>query len=109
MTSKHFQAILAKNQIAELMGTFMERSGEQRQMTNGDITFINSCLTDIEAYTGEGNQPSYADSFRTGQETVRAYPEYYGEQPRRKPNGDVPSRREPKSVPPKSPPTFTAR
>lgn len=54
MNQKHFDAILAKNNIAR----------ELRDMLNGDvasISFMRSCLKDIEAYIGEGNQPSVED------------------------------------------------
>ncbi len=50
MTDKHFKAILAKNEIAR----------ELRDHEAGMLAWnwIVSCLKDIEAFTGEGNQPS---------------------------------------------------
>jgi hypothetical protein len=52
MTPKHFKAILAKNDIA--------REIAQARKYNESISynFVLSCLEDIEAYIGKGNQPS---------------------------------------------------
>lgn len=55
MTNKHFEAILAKNNIA--------REIRDCEQNNDPISteFIKNLLKDIEAYTGEGNQPSVED------------------------------------------------
>lgn len=56
MTDKQFNAIIAKNHIARELGDYMRD-------TNNEISvpFVLSCLRDIEAYTGEGNQPNIDD------------------------------------------------
>ena len=51
-----FQAILAKNAIAEELADF-KRTGEL------NVNFIMSQLRDIENFTGEMNQPSVQDTF----------------------------------------------
>ena len=50
MTKKHFEAILAKNEIA-------------RDIASGDPSFdyILANLRQIESYIGQGNQPSVED------------------------------------------------
>jgi hypothetical protein len=56
MNTKHFHAILAKNELAREI-----RDGESTS-TPGMIEVsaykLQAALEDIEAYTGEGNQPS---------------------------------------------------
>lgn len=54
MTDKHFNAILAKNYIAEEIA-------QCEKLQDLSIKYIVSCLEDIEAYTGQGNQPSIED------------------------------------------------
>lgn len=53
MTEKHFKAILAKNNIAK---EIFENESESISRK-----WIMSNLRDIEAYIGEGNQPSIDD------------------------------------------------
>jgi hypothetical protein len=55
MTNKHFEAILAKNNIAR------EIRDSERNNEPISTSFIKNLLKDIEAYTGEGNQPSVED------------------------------------------------
>jgi hypothetical protein len=74
MTTKNFDAILAKNQIAELVGELYA----QGKLTNGDRNQFNFNLSEIEKFTGEGNQPNWADSYVTGREKVRNDPSFYG-------------------------------
>ena len=66
MTPKHFNAILAKNNIAREL-----RDADTGASTKNGLTFPSQCLVDrntllvllrdIETYTGEGNQPSIDD------------------------------------------------
>lgn len=49
MTEKHFNAILAKNEIARAI-----RDGSINDRTEQAV----ACLRDIESYIGEANQPS---------------------------------------------------
>ena len=54
MTKKHFNAILAKNNIAR----------EMRDAIKGEplsYSALRHALNDIEKYTGEGNQPCIFD------------------------------------------------
>lgn len=50
MTKKHFNAILAKNDIAR-----------ELKKDQPNLGFIKVCLLDVEKYTGEGNQPSVTE------------------------------------------------
>lgn len=54
MTEKHFDAILAKNYIARAI------KGDPAYIS---VEYIMERLKEIEAYIGQGNQPSVADTF----------------------------------------------
>jgi hypothetical protein len=58
MTDKHFDAILAKNQIAREL----KQSREDVSLNN-----IKKLLLIIEEYIGEGNQPSVEDILQSKQ------------------------------------------
>jgi hypothetical protein len=58
MTDKHFDAILAKNQIAREL----KQSREDVSLNN-----IKKLLLIIEEYIGEGNQPSVEDILESKQ------------------------------------------
>ena len=51
MTDKHFQAILAKNDIARELRSCDDQAGL-------NMNLIRAYLDNIEAYIGQGNQPS---------------------------------------------------
>lgn len=55
MTTKHFEAILAKNDIARAIRDSFLKPEEL------NLRYIVERLKDIEAYTGEANQPSVID------------------------------------------------
>lgn len=54
MTTKHFDAIIAKNNIAR-----------ELKSSEPNLGYIFWCLREIEDYTGEGNQPSVSDIIDT--------------------------------------------
>lgn len=56
MTTKHFDAVIAKNRIAEFL-----RDAKPGEITYGDLSNIGFQLREIEIYIGEGNQPSISD------------------------------------------------
>jgi hypothetical protein len=62
MNQKHFDAILAKNDIARELRELWKW---ENVITNSGgvihFEYIKSLLKDIEAYIGEGNQPSAED------------------------------------------------
>jgi hypothetical protein len=59
MTQKHFDAIIAKNQIARLVRQINRREFENiNELPLNDLAFQ---LQEIEKYIGQGNQPSVYD------------------------------------------------
>ena len=59
MTDKHFDAILAKNQIAREL---------KQKKDDVSLTNIKNLLLIIEEYIGEGNQPSVEDILESEQD-----------------------------------------
>lgn len=57
MTDQHFNAVLAKNQIAEQM--------KNHQTEGFNVGFIMERLNDIEKYIGTANQPSVEDTYNS--------------------------------------------
>ena len=56
ISNKHFNAILAKNEIArEIRNYANEPAGNQQDL---HISFVVESLKEIEKYLGESNQPS---------------------------------------------------
>lgn len=57
MTDAHFNAVLAKNKIAEEMKNYKE--------DGINVGFILERLNDIEKYIGTANQPTVEDTFNS--------------------------------------------
>lgn len=74
MKSRIFDAILAKNDLAEMIGELYELG----KIDSHDMRSMMTELDYIEAGIGEANQPSVTDSFADGVNKVKNYPEYYG-------------------------------
>ena len=66
MTDKHFNAILAKNAIARLIGRYWDSKNEDGSHEPLYLFHILGELKTIEAYIGQGNQPSVQDAYETG-------------------------------------------
>lgn len=74
MKSRIFDAILAKNDLAEMIGELYTLG----KIDSHDMRSIMTELDYIEAGIGEANQPSVNDSFENGINKVKNYPEFYG-------------------------------
>ncbi len=59
MTSKHFDAIIAKNNIARVLKGL--QAGEYAELNELPLRQLNFDLREIEIFIGEGNQPSISD------------------------------------------------
>lgn len=61
MTDKKFNAILAKNEIAKQLMELYGELVDHKLNYLINISYLHVCLSDIEKYIGEGNQPSVHD------------------------------------------------
>lgn len=68
MTDKHFQAILAKNEIAKALRDYVDSDEELA------VNHVFAMLQEIEEYIGQGNQPSALDIYNDRRRAH--YPQY---------------------------------
>lgn len=61
MTNKHFNAILAKNEIARELGKYVCMPSQYEY--DLPIPFLLERLKEIELFIGESNQPSVLDCY----------------------------------------------